>query len=116
MKRALLLLLLAAAAHAEVPTPSKFLGLDVGADRKLADYRQIVAYFNAVAAASPRVKIEHLGKTTLGEAFVMAVASPEPKMGNPERTQAMATRRTGTPACVSPNIHARRPTPQTATS
>ena len=34
---------------------------EVGADRKLADYRQIVSYFRAVAAASPRVKIESLG-------------------------------------------------------
>src|ERR1051326_5481104 len=92
MKRALLLLLLAAAAHAEVPTPSKFLGFEVGADRKLADYRQIVSYFNAVAAASPRVKIEHLGKTTLGEDFVMAVVSSEANMRNLERIKEISTR------------------------
>jgi len=92
MKRVLLILLLAAAAHAEVPTPSTFLGFDVGADRKLADYRQIVSYFNAVAAASPRVKIEHLGKTTLGEDFIMAVVSSEANMRNLDRIKEISTR------------------------
>ena len=85
MKRALLLLLFAAAAHAEVPAPSKFLGFEVGADRKLADYRQIVSYFRAVAAASPRVKIESLGKTTLGEDFMMAIVTSEANMRNLDR-------------------------------
>src|SRR5437763_5219310 len=92
MKRALLILLLAAAAHAQVPTPSKFLGFEVGADRKLADYRQIVSYFRAVAAASPRVKIESLGKSTLGEDFVMAVVSSEGNMRNLERIREIATK------------------------
>ncbi len=92
MKRALLILLLAAAAHAQVPTPSKFLGFDVGADRKLADYRQIVSYFRAVAAASPRVKIESLGKTTLGEDFIMAIVSSEANVRNLERIRDVATK------------------------
>ena len=56
-----------------VPTPSGFLGFEVGADRKLADYRQIASYFKALAAASPRVEIQVLGKTTLGEAAASAL-------------------------------------------
>src|SRR4051794_32553176 len=52
---------------AAVQSPSQFLGFDIGADRNLADYRQIVSYFRALAAASPRVRVETLGKTTLGE-------------------------------------------------
>ena len=92
MKRALLILLLAAAAHAQVPTPSKFVGFEVGADRKLADYRQIVSYFRAVAAASPRVKIESLGKTTLGEDFIMAIVSSEANVRNLERIRDAATK------------------------
>ena len=39
-----------AAAAAPVPSPSQFLGIDVGADRTLADYRQIVSYFRALDA------------------------------------------------------------------
>src|SRR4051794_35504676 len=93
MKRAFLFLFLAAAAaRAEVPAPSKFLGFEVGVDRKLADYRLIVSYFRAVAAASPRVKIESLGKTTLGEDFVMAVVSSEANMRNLDRIRDVATK------------------------
>ena len=65
-----------------VPTPSGFLGFEVGADRKLADYRQISSYFKTLAAASPRVEIQVLGKTTLGEDMFMAVIStPENPLG-----------------------------------
>jgi hypothetical protein len=92
MKRALLILLLAAAAHAQLPTPSKFAGFEVGADRKLADYRQIAGYFRAVAAASPRVKVESLGKTTKGEDFIMAIVSSEANMKNLDRLREISTR------------------------
>ena len=60
------------AAAADVPAPSPFLGLTVGADRTLADYRQIASYFRALDAASPRVAVQVLGKTTRGEDMLMA--------------------------------------------
>jgi hypothetical protein len=72
-----------------VPTPSEFLGFEVGADRKLADYRQIVSYFKALAA-SPRVEIEVLGKTTLGEDMIMAVISSEDNLRNKAKYQDIA--------------------------
>ena len=36
---------LAVSATAAIQTPSQFLGIDVGSDRVLADYRQIASYF-----------------------------------------------------------------------
>ena len=91
MKRFLFLLLFAAAASAAtIQSPSQFLGFEVGADRKLADYRQIVSYFHALAAASPRVRVESLGKTTLGEDFIMAVVTSEGNMRNLERIRETA--------------------------
>ena len=48
-------------ASGNVPTPSEFLGFKVGADRKLADYKQITSYFNALAAVSKKIEIENLG-------------------------------------------------------
>lgn len=75
----------------QVPTPSEFLGFEVGADRKLADYHQIVAYFMALAAAAPdRVEIEVLGKTTLGEEMIMAVVSSAENLHNKERYKEIA--------------------------
>jgi len=74
----------------EIPAPSAFLGMTVGADRTLADYRQVVSYLRAVAAASPRVRLEVLGKTTLGEDFVMAVVSSEDNLAMLPRIREVA--------------------------
>ncbi|HMC22363.1 MAG TPA: M14 metallopeptidase family protein, partial [Thermoanaerobaculia bacterium] len=90
MKRALILIaLFAAVANAAVQSPSEFLGFTVGADRTLADYRQIVSYFRALAANSQRVQVESLGKTTLGEDLILAVISSEANMRNLPRIKAI---------------------------
>ena len=86
------LLLSSSAFAARIPTPSESLGFEVGADRKLADYRQIAAYFKELAAASPRVKIEVLGKTTLGEDMFLAVLSSEENIRNIKRIQEVSRR------------------------
>ena len=81
MKRILLLLVVcASSATAALQSPSQFLGMKVGDDRVLADYKQIASYFRALEAGSPRVKVEVLGKTTLGEEMIMAVVSSEANM------------------------------------
>src|SRR5437762_10066728 len=77
---------------ASIPSPSEFLGFEVGADKKLADYRQIAKYFQALKAASPRVDIEVLGKTTLGEDMFMAVISSEENIKNAKRIREIAKR------------------------
>jgi hypothetical protein len=82
LRTTLLIAAIAAPSLAQVRTPSDFLGFPIGADRKLADYRQIVSYLRSLAAASPRIQIEPLGKTTLGEEMVMAVISSEENMRN----------------------------------
>jgi len=93
---ALAALLLAGAASLasgeSVPSPSEFLGFEVGADKKLADYRQIAKYFLALKAASPRVAIEVLGKTTLNEDMFMAVISSEQNIKNVTRIREIARR------------------------
>ncbi|HTQ86897.1 MAG TPA: M14 metallopeptidase family protein, partial [Candidatus Solibacter sp.] len=78
----------AAATHA--PAPSEFLGFQVGADRTLADYRQIVSYLRALSAASDRLEIQSLGKTTLGEDMVMAVISSAENLRNKARYKEIA--------------------------
>jgi hypothetical protein len=73
-----------------VPSPSEFLGLTVGADRTVADYRQVLSYFKALDAASPRVEVEVLGQTTLGEDLFLAAISSEANLANKERLQEIA--------------------------
>ena len=80
----------AVARPATIPTPSAFLGMTVGADRTVADYRQILAYFKALDAASPRVEVEILGKTTLGEDLFLAAISSEANLANKKRLQEIA--------------------------
>src|SRR4051812_50171277 len=94
MKRAALLALLFATSiqAAPIPSPNDFLKLDIGADKVLADYKQISSYFRALDAASPRVKVETLGKTTLGEPMIMAVISSEENMKHLDRIKEIARR------------------------
>jgi len=74
------------------PTPSEFLGFEVGSDRHLADYRQIVSYFKALAAESPRVRVENLGPTTLGNELILAAISSEENLRDAKKYQEIARR------------------------
>jgi hypothetical protein len=92
LRVSLLLALAAPAGAATLPRPSEFLGLTVGADRTLADYRQIASYFKALDAASPRVELQVLGRSTLGEDMLMAVISSEANLRNLPRIKESARR------------------------
>jgi hypothetical protein len=82
--------LLAAAPASSIPTPSQFLGFEVGADRKLADYRQITSYFKELAAKSNKIEVEVMGKTTNGNDFIMAIISSPENLKNKKRYQEIA--------------------------
>jgi Zinc carboxypeptidase len=91
MKRAIVLLaLLAVPALAQVQSPSQFLKMQIGADKTLADYKQITSYFRALDAASPRVEVQVLGKTVLGEDMIVAVISSEENIRNQARIREQA--------------------------
>ncbi|MEO7367245.1 MAG: M14 family zinc carboxypeptidase, partial [Gemmatimonadaceae bacterium] len=80
-----LVLSLPAPAHAQskkVPTPASVIGFEPGTDRKLPEWRQVVAYFKALDAASPRVQLRVLGKTTLGRPFIAAFISDSATLAN----------------------------------
>src|ERR1700730_2405046 len=62
--------------YGQVPPPESVLGFKVGEDRKLADWAQVVHYFQMLAAAVPqRVRISEVGKSTLGKPFVLVTIS-----------------------------------------
>jgi hypothetical protein len=79
-----------AASAAAIPSPSEFLGMTVGADRTVADYRQVRKYFDALDAASARVEVEVVGRTTLGEEMFLAAISSEANLGDKARLQEIA--------------------------
>ena len=61
-------------------SPENFLGFKVGEDRKLADYSQILAYFQKLDQESARVKVINIGFSTLNKPMVMAVITSEKNM------------------------------------
>jgi len=67
----------APAARDAVPAPVSVLGFVPGEDRKLADWGQVLAYLEALDAASPRVSVAEVGKTTEGRPFVIATVTSE---------------------------------------
>src|SRR5581483_9684480 len=83
-------LLCAVCVAQSIPSPSEFLKFEVGADRLLADYSQISSYFKALAAASKRVQIQTLGKTTLGKDMIMAIISTEENLRNQPKYKEIA--------------------------
>jgi hypothetical protein len=58
-----------------IPAPADVLGFTPGDDRKLASWAKVVEYFQKLAAASDRVKLEEVGKSTMGAPFVYATIS-----------------------------------------
>jgi hypothetical protein len=70
--------------RADVPTPESVLGFRPGADRHLADWGQVLTYLARLDAASDRVRVEELGKTTQGRPFVMVTVTSEANQGRLE--------------------------------
>ncbi len=61
-----------------VPTPASHFGYELGTDRKLANWTELLGYYEKLARTSPRVKLDTLGMTTKGLPFVMlTITSPE---------------------------------------
>jgi hypothetical protein len=72
---ACLFALTTSSASAQVPTPVSVLGHNPGDDFYLADYSDTIRYFHAAAAASDRIKMFTVGKTTRGQDIEIAVIS-----------------------------------------
>ena len=76
-----------ATAQSALPTPASILGFDPGTDRKLPEWKQVVAYFTGARPASPRLQLRTLGKTTLGRPFLAAFIADSATLANLPRHQ-----------------------------
>lgn len=70
-----LLAVLAGALQAQVPSPREHFGFDIGDDYQLANYSQTEAYFHKLAAASERMRLVEIGKTSEGRSQLMLIVS-----------------------------------------
>ncbi|HEX3877787.1 MAG TPA: M14 metallopeptidase family protein [Bryobacteraceae bacterium] len=68
----------ASSALAQVPTPESVLGYKPGADFHLTNYEDSLGYFRKLAAASNKVKLVNVGKSTQGRDWWIAfISEPE---------------------------------------
>src|SRR5215471_20417694 len=73
-------------------SPEQYLGFRPGADRKLADYAQIVGYLQKLASESPRVKVVQIGETVLKKQDMMAIITTAENMKNLDRYKQVSHR------------------------
>jgi hypothetical protein len=60
-----------------VPSPTKYLGHVVGAPGDLTRTAQLYGYYRALAAASPRVRVEAIGETEEGRELLLVIVGSE---------------------------------------
>ena len=73
-------LALGASARSDPPpsaalSPQAFFGYEMGAGERLPTWDETIKYFQAIAQASPRVRVDEVGKTTLGRPYVIVTIS-----------------------------------------
>ncbi len=74
------------AANAQaVPSPKSVLGFQPTDDKTIADWSQITNYFQKLDAASDKVKVQEIGKTTLGKPLIVAFISSAENIKNLEK-------------------------------
>jgi hypothetical protein len=65
-----------------VPMPKDVLGYHIGQPKKLTYYADVLRYYRALDAASPRVSIESIGKTDEGREMIVVYISDEASITN----------------------------------
>jgi hypothetical protein len=68
-----------------VPTPERFFGHRMGAEKKLARWDKIVQYMRMIGNSSDRVVVQEVGKSTSGNPFLLMVISSPANLQNIQR-------------------------------
>lgn len=71
--------------NAQIPKPSDVFGFEVGADYKLADYDQMLEYYEKLAASTDRVQMIEIGKSVMGRPMKLLFISSEENMKSLEK-------------------------------
>ena len=71
-----------------VPSPKDVLGHHIGEPKKLTYYADILSYYRALAAKSPRVKVVPIGKTDEGRELVVIFVGSDESIDNLEQYRA----------------------------
>ena len=100
-------------ASATVPSPTKYLGHVVGAPGELSSTEKIYGYFRALAGATPRVRVETIGRSDEGRDILLVAVADEDGIRNlaalKAATAALADPRKTTPEEAERLIASARP-------
>ena len=69
----------------KVPSPESVFGFKVGTDYKLADYDQMLEYYDKLASASDRVKMIEIGKSVMGRPIKLMFISTKENLDKLDR-------------------------------
>ncbi|MCA1561825.1 MAG: hypothetical protein LC804_16680 [Acidobacteria bacterium] len=72
---------------AGIPSPKDVLGYHIGAPGKLTYYADILKYYRALAAATPRVKVETIGKSDEDRELVVVWVSSDENIQNVQKNR-----------------------------
>jgi hypothetical protein len=72
----------AAKAAGSIPSPEQYFGFRIGSDGNLATWGKMVPYYQLVASKSNRFTYEEVGKTTLGNPYVLLTISSPKNLAN----------------------------------
>ena len=70
-----------------IPSPKDVLGYHIGAPAKLTYYNDILKYYRALAAATPRVKIESIGRSDEDRELVVVWVSSDENIRNLQKNR-----------------------------
>ena len=66
-------------------SPGDFFGFQMGSDRKIARWDQIVQYFTLLETQSDAIKVIDLGPSTEGKPFLLVIISSAKNLRNLDR-------------------------------
>jgi hypothetical protein len=69
----------------DITSPEKFFGFQLGSERKLARWDQIVEYYRLLDRESDRIQVIDLGPTTESNPYLLAIVSSPENMRNLDR-------------------------------
>lgn len=78
--------------HPQIPTPESVLGHEVGADFHLATFEESIDYFRQLDAATDRLELREVGRTSFGRPVYIALISSAENLRNLDRHREIALR------------------------
>jgi len=73
----------------ELPSPEEHFGFEMGTDGRLADWDELAAYYRMLDEASPRLRLEEMGPSTLGHPFFVLYVSSEDNLARLDEIRRM---------------------------